>query len=73
MNIALILNITQIVIAILLILSILLQARGTGLGSTFGGEGNIFRTKRGVEKILFYGTIVLGIIFVGISLAGLII
>jgi len=73
MNIALILNISQIVIAILLILSILLQARGTGLGSAFGGEGNIFRTKRGVEKILFYGTIVLGILFVGISLAGLII
>lgn len=73
MNITLILNISQIVIAILLILAILLQARGTGLGSAFGGEGNIFRTKRGVEKILFYATIVLGILFVGTSLAGLII
>ena len=73
MNIALILNISQIVIAILLVLAILLQARGTGLGSAFGGEGNIFRTKRGVEKILFYATIVLGILFVGTSLAGLII
>jgi preprotein translocase subunit SecG len=73
MNITLILNVSQIVVAILLILAILLQARGTGLGSAFGGEGNIFRTKRGVEKILFYATIVLGILFVGISLAGLII
>ena len=73
MNIQLILNISQIVIAGLLILTVLLQARGTGLGSAFGGEGNIFRTKRGVEKILFYATIVLGILFVGVSLAGLII
>jgi len=73
MNIQLILNISQIVIAGLLILTVLLQARGTGLGSAFGGEGNIFRTKRGVEKILFYATIVLGILFVGVSLAGLVI
>lgn len=73
MNIALILNISQIVIAIFMILAVLLQARGTGLGSAFGGEGNIFRTKRGIEKILFYATIILGILFVGVSLAGLII
>ena len=73
MNIQLILNIAQIVVAVLLVFAILLQARGTGLGAAFGGEGNIFRTKRGVEKILFYATIVLGILFVGIALAGLIV
>ena len=67
------LSIAQIVVAILLVFAVLLQARGTGLGAAFGGEGNIFRTKRGVEKILFYATIVLGILFVGIALAGLII
>jgi preprotein translocase subunit SecG len=66
------LTIAQIAIAIILIAAVLLQARGTGLGSAFGGEGNIFRTKRGIEKILFYATIVLGILFAGISLAGLI-
>ncbi len=68
-----ILNIVQIVLATLLVASILLQARGTGLGAAFGGEGNIYRTKRGVERILFYSTIVLAVIFFGVALANVII
>lgn len=68
MNLKLIINILQIVISALLIVSILLQARGTGLGSAFGGEGMIFRTKRGVEKILHTSSVVLAIIFLGLSL-----
>lgn len=67
-----ILNITQIVLAAILTVSILLQARGTGLGVAFGGEGNIYRTKRGVEKILFYATIVTAVLFFGVALANLI-
>ena len=63
------LNIAQIIVSILLVISILLQSRGTGLSSTFGGEGNVFRTKRGLEKIVFYATIVLAIIFLGLVLA----
>ena len=49
----------QIIISILLIASILLQQRGTGLGSIFGGEGGVFTTKRGIEKWLLIGTIIL--------------
>lgn len=62
------LNILQIIIAILLIAAILLQSRGSGLGSVFGGEGNIYRTKRGLEKSLFIFTIILSILFLGTAL-----
>ena len=62
------LRIAQTVIAVLLVGSILLQARGPGLGASFGGEGNVYRTKRGVEQRLFQATIVLAILFFGISL-----
>ncbi len=62
-----ILDIIQITSAIALIISILLQNRGTGLGAAFGGEGNVYRTKRGLEKNLFKATIVLAIIFFGVS------
>lgn len=62
------LQIAQIVIAVLLIASILLQHRGTGLGGAFGGEGNVYRSRRGAEKFLFYATIILGIVFVIMAL-----
>ena len=69
MNITL--NIIQIVLAVLLMVSILLQHRGTGLGGAFGGESNVYRSKRGVEKFLFYSAITLGILFVGLAVANL--
>lgn len=58
-----ILSIAIIVLALLLGVAILLQARGTGLGAAFGGEGNVYRTKRGLEKGLFRATIVVTILF----------
>jgi preprotein translocase subunit SecG len=58
-----ILPIIQIVLSVLLVAAILLQQRGSGLGSAFGGEGNVFRTKRGVEKTLFYATIGIAVLF----------
>ncbi len=64
-------NIIQIITAVLLITAILLQSRGSGLGAAFGGEGNVYRTKRGVEKMLFIATIILSIIFLGLALANL--
>ncbi|HTM68626.1 MAG TPA: preprotein translocase subunit SecG [Candidatus Binatia bacterium] len=67
------LTIAQIVVSSLLIIAILLQSRGTGLGSTFGGEGNVYRTKRGVEKILFRSTIVFAVVFLGLALATIIV
>jgi preprotein translocase subunit SecG len=62
------LNIFQITLAILLSIAILLQQRGTGLGAAFGGEGNIYRTKRGLEKVLFIATIVLAALFLIVAL-----
>lgn len=64
-----ILNITEAVLGILLIGSILLQSQGTGLGAAFGGEGHVFRVKRGAEKRLFQITIVVAILFFGVALA----
>lgn len=58
-----ILGIIQIVLAILMIIAILLQQRGTGLSGAFGGEGNVYRTKRGLEKVIFIATIILAIAF----------
>lgn len=69
MNLEAILNISQIILAVLLIIAVLLQARGTGVGSVFGGGGNVYRTKRGVEKKLFQLTILLSILFFGVALA----
>ncbi|MEK9151770.1 MAG: preprotein translocase subunit SecG [Patescibacteria group bacterium] len=66
------LNIAQISVSTLLIVSILLQARGSGLSSTFGGEGNVYRTKRGLEKILFRSSIVLAVLFFGLALADIV-
>ena len=66
-------NIAQIILAVLLVTVILLQARGTGLGAAFGGEGNVYRTKRGIEKKLFHLTILLSILFFGVALANVLI
>ena len=60
-------QIAVLVVSLLLILAILLQNRGAGLGGVFGGEGNVYRTKRGVEKVLFIATIVLAIAFLGLG------
>ncbi|MCR4279982.1 MAG: preprotein translocase subunit SecG [Candidatus Komeilibacteria bacterium] len=64
-----IISIIQIILAILLMVAVLLQSRGSGLGAAFGGEGAVYRTKRGAEKILFVATIVLSVLFLGITLA----
>ena len=66
------LKVAIIAVAILLMASILLQAQGSGLGSTFGGEGNVYRTKRGVEKFLFRSSIVFAVVFFGLALASVI-
>lgn len=64
-----IITIAQIIISLLLIAIILIQQKGSGLGSAFGGEsGNLYSTKRGVEKILFYATIVLAVAFLAIAI-----
>ena len=62
--------ILQVVLSILLVVSILLQVRGSGLGNIFGGTGGEFyRSKRGIEKFLYRSTIVLAIMFVSNCIA----
>lgn len=63
--------IIQIVLAVTLMGLILLQAKGSGLGSAFGGEMGFYRTKRGFEKLLFRATIVIASLFVIFSIIGL--
>lgn len=63
----------QITVAVLLILIIVIQEKGSGIGASFGGNLSFYRTKRGAEKLLFYATIGLSIIFVILSLVGLIV
>jgi protein translocase SecG subunit len=60
--------IVQIVVSTLLVVSVLLQNRAEGLGKMFGGGGEVFRTKRGLEKFLYYFTIALVVILVVLSL-----
>lgn len=60
-------NIAQIVIAALLTTTILLQAKGAGLGAAFGGEESIVTTRRGPEKVVFNVTVVLSMLFLAIS------
>lgn len=57
------LNTLQIIFGLLMIGLILLQAKGTGLGSTFGSDFSFYGTKRGAEKILFNLTIILAFLF----------
>jgi preprotein translocase subunit SecG len=61
------LNVAQIVLTAALILVILFQVRGGGLGGIFGQPGTVYRTRRGVERILFQLTIVLVVVFIVIS------
>lgn len=62
----------QITVGILLILLIILQQKGSGLGSTFGGDLSFYRTKRGAEKLVFYTTFVVAALFVIFALIGLV-
>lgn len=58
----------QVVISVAVVAAILLQARGTGLSATFGGESTAYRSRRGLERTLFRLTIVLATAFVVLSL-----
>ncbi len=63
-------QIVQIVVSIALVIAILLQARGAGLGSVFGGTGTVFKTRRGVDRLLFRMTIAFTVIFAVVSIVG---
>ena len=63
-----ILLVLQAITAILLTVSILLQNRGSGLGGAFGGDFGGYYTKRGMEKFLVYGTVVLAVLFFALAI-----
>ena len=73
MSIDTILQVIMIGSAVLLIVSILLQQRGATLGAGFGSSGELYTTRRGVDKNLFEVSIIFAVIFVVAILAGLLI
>jgi preprotein translocase subunit SecG len=66
-------GIMTIISGALMTLAILLQSRGASLGAGFGSSGELFTTRRGVDKNLFEATIVLAVVFVGSLVVGLIV
>lgn len=77
MTIATLLQLVTITAAVLMVLCILLQARGASLGAGFGSSGELFTTRRGIDKSLFEATVVLAVVFVlsivaNLMLAGII-
>ncbi len=61
------LKVTQIILAVILMGLILIQSKGVGLGSAFGG-GEVYFARRGVEKILFVFTIIIAVLFITSSI-----
>ncbi len=61
--------IAQMILSVALTIALLLQTKGGGLGGIFGQADTVYRTRRGMEKTLFQVTIVLVVLFLGISLA----
>ncbi len=65
------LGIAQIVLSVALILAIMLQVKGGGMGGIFGQADSVYRTRRGIERTLFQLTIILAVIFIIISIVAL--
>ncbi|PIP24549.1 MAG: preprotein translocase subunit SecG [Candidatus Nealsonbacteria bacterium CG02_land_8_20_14_3_00_37_10] len=66
------LPLAQIIISVFLVVFILLQQRGTALGSAFGQEGGFYATRRGIQKKILWATIVCGVLFILLALLNLI-
>jgi len=62
------LNVLEIISAVILIILVLLQMQGTGLSSAFGGAGEFYRSKRSIERLLMYATVVDTVVFAVISI-----
>lgn len=71
-NLPQLLNLVNIIVMVLLIMAITVQNKSSGLSNVFGGSGSIASTRRGVDKWLFYATIILAVLFVGLSIANLV-
>jgi len=62
------LQIVQIILSVTLIALVLLQGKSGGLGGIFGGDGGVYRTRRGVEKLMFQATIGVAVVFFLVSI-----
>lgn len=62
----------QIAVSTAIIILILLQAKGVGLGRTWGGSGEFYKSRRGVEKLVFNTTIILVVVFLITSVLSLV-
>ena len=58
-----VLNVIAIIVAVLLIAVIMLQMQGSGLSSSFGGGGELYRSKQSIDKLLIYATVILATLF----------
>jgi len=67
-----IISIIQIALSVILMITVLLQRRGNGLGSAFGGSDQVQSTRRGFEKTLFNGTVIVAILFIATAIIRLI-
>ncbi len=65
------LQIAQIALSAILVLVIMFQVRGGGLGGIFGQADTVYRTRRGIERQLFQVTIVLVVLFIVVALVSL--
>jgi preprotein translocase subunit SecG len=63
----------QDIIGVFLMIAILLQARGSGLSATFGGDSSVYRSRRGIERRLWQFTILLAVLFCFFSEASFVI
>lgn len=67
------LTIVQLLISTLLVIVVLLQAKGAGIGTVFGGDSSFYRSRRGVEKLFVYLTVILAALFLLVSILQLVI
>jgi len=68
------LNYALIIISVLLILSVIIQSKGAGLGGLTGADaGSVFTARRGIERTLFWVTIALSVVFFALVITLLII
>lgn len=67
------LSIVQAILAVLLIIEVLLQQRGSGMGMAFGGSGEVYGVRRGAEKFIFMATVVTAVLFFAVGIARILI
>ncbi|MFA6511684.1 MAG: preprotein translocase subunit SecG [Patescibacteria group bacterium] len=67
----LLISISLIIVSALLVTTILLQQRGSGLGGAFGGDSSAYHTKRGPEKVIYIASIILSVVFMLLGVANI--